>query len=139
MMQEGLFGYLTAQAGITALTGSRVYPLVIPQRSYDEVSRQPCLVYTVSRERAVSFSGTNNLVSASVQLDSYARTYAEALTLAAAVRTALVDFSGTWTSTASPQGVTKVQRVFIRNEIELTDPEPGLYRVMQEYQVWYEE
>lgn len=140
MLQEGLYAYLAAQAGITTLTSTRIYPLVIPERVYTEATRNPCLVYSVdAKARQVRYAGTDTLVDATVTVDCYATSYASAQALAAAVRAALVDYTGTWTGNGSPQSATSVKHVFIETERDMMDPEPGLYRVSQIYTVWYDE
>ena len=41
MIQEALFTRLSGHSGLAALAGTRIYPLVIPQQSYGEVTRLP--------------------------------------------------------------------------------------------------
>jgi hypothetical protein len=59
--------------------------------------------------------------------------------LAAAARTSLLDFSGDIEIATSPISFVNVQRIFLDSETSLTDENPGLYRVMQRYIVWYDE
>ena len=140
MIQEGLYTYLAADAGVSALVSSRIYPLVIPETVYTEATKKPCLVYSVDgKSRQVRYSGTDTLVAASVQIDCYARTYLASQQLAEAVRSAMVDYSGTWTGSSSPQTSNRVQSIFIQSEFDMLDPEPGLYRVSQQYTIWYDE
>lgn len=140
MIQEALYSKLAGAAGVSALVASRIYPLVIPQTVYDEATKRPCIVYsTDGKARHIRFSGTDSLVAGRFTVDCYARTYSAVQQLAAAVRAALVDQRGTWTTSSSPQGSVSVQQVFIDNEFDLTDIEPGLYRVSQEYTIWYDE
>lgn len=140
MIQEGLYAYLSQNAGVSALVSTRIYPIVIPEQAYADATRQPCIVYSFDgKERQVRFSGTDSLVAASVQIDCYARTYASAHAVALAVRTAMVDYSGIWTGTGSPQSSNDIKKVFIENEFDLMDIEPGLYRVSQTYTIWYDE
>jgi hypothetical protein len=97
------------------------------------VDRMPCIVYQkVSAERQVRLVGTAGLVRATYQIDSYAESALGAINLAAAVRSALVDYSGT-------SGGIYVRSVLLENEISLEDPEPGLYRISQTYTCWYDE
>lgn len=139
MIQESLYNYLVTDSGVSAIT-TRCYPLVIPQQSYEEATRHPCLVYRIDgQERQVLFANTNEMVRATVTIDSYARTYAGAHALAAAVRGALVDYSGQMATVTSPVTYTTVKRIFLDQQSDLVDIEPGLYRVMQQYTVWYHE
>ena len=140
MIQESLYSKLAGAAGVTAIVSTRIYPLVIPQTVYSEATKQPCIVYSVDgKVRQVRFSGTDTLVTGSFTVDSYARSYQAVQALAAAVRTALVDQSGTWTDSDSPQDSVSVQKVFIESEFDLMDEDPGLYRVSQQYTIWYDE
>lgn len=140
MIQDAFYGFLSAQAGITTLAGTRIFPLVIPQKVYSEATKQPCLVYSFdAKNRQKRFSGTDSLVASSVQVDCYATTYRQAQLLASAVRAVLLDYAGTWTGNTSPQVSHKVQKCFLENEIDLDDPEPGLYRVSQSWAIWYDE
>ena len=140
MIQEGLYATLAADAAVSALVGTRIYPLMIPQQVYTESTKQPCLVYTLDgRARQVRFAGTDTLVQGSLTVDCYARTYAAAQALADAVRALLEDYSGTMTGTGSPISTNVVKKIFIDNELELMDIEPGLYRVSQSYTIWYDE
>ncbi len=140
MIQDAFYAFMAAQTGITALTSTRIFPLVIPQKIYSDATKQPCLVYSFdSKNRQKRYSGTDSLVAGSVQIDCYATTYRQAQLLAQAVRAALLDYSGTWTGNTSPQVSHKVQKCFLENEIDLDDPEPGLYRVSQSWAIWYDE
>lgn len=130
MLEEGLYSRLTSQViGI----GSRVYPLMIPQHVYDDATKNPCLVYQRSgAARVVKFCNTDELVHSSFQIDAYARSFAAARVLADGVRDALLDFTGT-------MGTTQVSKCLLDSELDLIDPEPGLYRVSQSWSIWYVE
>jgi hypothetical protein len=137
MISDSLYTYLSAQ--VSAVT-NRVYPLVIPQQVYSEATKQPCLVYTMDTDaRHVRFSGTDSLVRGVLQVDSYARSYKAAQELADTVRNALLDFSGAMNASTSPLSSTRIQTIHLEGETNLMDEEPGLYRVLQRYVVWYDE
>jgi hypothetical protein len=137
VVSDSLYNYLSAQ--VSSVT-NRVYPLVIPQQVYDEATKQPCLVYTMDTDiRQVTQDGTNALVRGALQVDCYSRSYKDAQTLAATVRAALVDYSGVMVAATSPITSTEVNRIHLEGESNLMDEEPGLYRVMQRYAVWYYE
>lgn len=136
MIGAALAQHLGADAAVAAIVGTRIHPQVIPQRIPAGVPRVPAVVYSVSGvQRGVAYCGTDRLVRAAVAIDAYAQGYDAARALAAAVRTALVDFSGTMgTSTTVP-----VRTANIETEIDLMDIEPGLYRVSQQWAIWHEE
>lgn len=140
MISDSLYNYLSTNAGVSAIT-ARVYPMVIPQQAYSEATKQPCLVYSIDTDgRHVRFSGTDTLVKGRLTVDCYARTYAGAKALAAAARTALIDYSGSMAAATSPVTSVTIRRLFLEDgELELMDEEPGLYRVMQRYVIWYDE
>lgn len=140
MIQDAFYAFLSSQGAITAITSTRIFPVVIPQKVYNESAKQPCLVYSFdSKERQRRYSGTDSLVASDVTIDCYATSYRQAQVLAAAVRSVLLDYSGTWTSNTSPQVSHKVQKCFLDDEIDLDDSEPGVYRVSQSWAIWYDE
>ena len=140
MISDSIFRHLSTDAGVSALVGTRVYPLVVPQQVYTEATKQPCLVYTIDTDnRMVRFSGSDSLTRGLLQVDCFARGYSQCQSLAVAVREALLDFSGAMQANTSPLSSVNVQRIFLDGETSLMDEEPGLYRMMQRYIVWYDE
>lgn len=132
MIQEGIYSHLSGDAGVAPLAGTRIYPLVIPQRVYNEATRLPCLVYArVGVDQPINTCGAEALAGSSFRIDSYARSYGAAHALAAAVRDAMVNYSGA-------MGAAHVSRVNLETELDLLDIEPGLYRVSQTYSVWHD-
>jgi hypothetical protein len=140
MIDEALFTLLKTDSGVGALVAEasspiryRIFPLVIPQHESTDLTAYPCIVFTkVGATRGVTLSGTDTLVNATYQVDSYATTYQAAAQMADAVRTALVDYNGT-------VGGHQIKTANIQNELAITDPDPGLYRLMQTYSIWYVE
>jgi|DEB0MinimDraft_3_1074331.scaffolds.fasta_scaffold76996_2 hypothetical protein len=140
MIEKALYNKLRLNAGVAALASTRIFPVVIPQKIYSEATKMPCVVYQFDgKDRQVTYGGTGGLVAGSAQIDSYATTYLASKQLAEAVRTAVLDQAGQWATNDSPQAVYTVQKVFIDREIDLDEPEPGLYRVSQQYSIWYDE
>lgn len=136
MINEAVYQHLVATAGVAALVGTRIHPLVIPQRIAATSQRVPAVVYSISGvDRAVSYCGTDRLVRSTLGIDCYAAGYDAARALATAVRTALVDFSGPMGSAT----VVPVRTCNIETEFDLMDIEPGLYRVSQQWTIWHEE
>ena len=129
MIEAALYTYLTAMgSGVRAIVNTRVYPLMAPQNG-----AAPFIVYQrIGAERAVLSCGQSNLTSATIQLDSYAKTYSAAKSLADAVQERISNFNGT-------MGSVQVRKVFLATELDLLDVEPGLYRVSQTYTVWFVE
>lgn len=130
MIESGLAATLAAHGGLAALIDDRVYPLVIPQGA-PSVVRQPCVVYQlVSRVRQGTYCGQDGTVQAQYQLDAYARSYLEAKQVAEQVQGALIDFRG-------QMGEHFVHHISLVSEIDLHDPEPGLYRVNMTFSIWH--
>lgn len=133
MIEVALFDHLSGDAGVAALVGTRVFPLVIPQRSSQTVLRHPCLVYArLDVRRQQKFCETDGLVRSNFQLDCYATTYAESGNVAAATRSALIDFRGM-------MGAVRVRAVFLDSQSDFVEPDPGLYRVVQRFIIWHDE
>jgi hypothetical protein len=132
MIQEALYAHLAADASVAALAGTRIYPLMIPQHVYNEASKLACVVYQrTGMDLPINTCGAEALAGTSMRIDAYARSYGVAAQLAAAVRDALVNFTG-------PMGTVHVSRVNLESELDLLDIEPGLYRVSQTYSIWHE-
>lgn len=132
MIEQGLFAYLSTVAEVQALITfdgqTRLYPLIIPQHSHT-----PCGVYQLSSvQRSRTYCETIKLVMSSIQLDSYGRTYADAVALAAAFRVALLDFKGM-------MGDVEVRDCSLESESDFEEPEPGLYRRYQSWDIWHVE
>jgi Protein of unknown function (DUF3168) len=136
MIEKALFLHLTADPQVDALIGNgiahRMFPHVIPQKVPDGLAQLPCLLYDLRGvSRQVLYCGTSRQVKASYQIDAIATTYEAARALAAAVREALIDFSGRMA------GLVEVRTCTLEAESTIQDFEPGLYRSLQSWFVWY--
>lgn len=80
---------LAADATVTALVGTRIYPLVMPQ----DATRPAIVLTVVSEVPENSFDGTaeTRLTASRVQVDCYAATYLEAHEVATAVDNVLAN------------------------------------------------
>lgn len=116
---------------VTALIGDRIFPLVTPQQVFDGADRRPCLVYrSASVQRGKTFCATDDLKSEAISVDCYAVTYDGAKALADALIAGVLDFSGV-------SGGSHFGAVFLENEFDLMDLEPGLYRRNLTFTVWH--
>jgi hypothetical protein len=85
MIQDQIYSALVESSAVTAIAGSRIYPLRLPRDA-----SLPAVVYFVPTTDAVnSLSGDSGVDNNSVQISSWARDYKTAHTLATAVRAAL--------------------------------------------------
>ncbi len=126
-LHEALFSYLKTYAGLTALVGTKIYPLQIPQNV-----NVPAVVYQlISQERMHSLGGDKGMTSPSMQLTSYATTYNTAKNVAEQVRIALQNYTGTMGS-----GVT-IQSVLMTSEFDGYESDTLYYFVEQEFKIYY--
>lgn len=129
MIEQGLHAYLASVPAVSALLKAdgitRIFPLLIPQQALT-----PCVVYQLtSSTDTQTFCGTIALHRCVVQLDSYARTYPEAVAVARALYDALIDYRGM-------MGAIEVRNCVREAESDYEDPEPGLYRRYQSWGIW---
>lgn len=132
-LHEAIKNHLTAETSVAGLIDDRVYYLIVPQAQTAQ-ERMPCVVFSRGGiERQVRYCGTDRLVRTSVSLDCYALRYTSARALARGVRDALLDFRG------QLGGLLNVQAASLVNEFDLMDIEPGLFRVVQQWDFWHTE
>lgn len=131
MIFDGLANLMINSPALDALVDGRVWPQIIPQSDANQV-RQPCVVYAlVDRQRAVRYCGTDKLVEAVYRIDAYGLTYAQSKDVAQAVQDLLIDYSGTLDGY-------RVHHCRITSELDLSDPDPGLYRVSMTFAIWHQ-
>ena len=128
MIEESLFALLSSDTAVSGLVEDRVYGLIAPQ-----VAPLPRIVYArIASLRTQTLCATDRKVRVLMQVDSYDRTYRGSKVLAGAVRQTLTDYTGDMFGT-------RVATVTLDSEIDLADPDPGLYRVSQSYFLWITE
>lgn len=130
-MPADFVSLILASSDVAGLIGDRVYPQVVPPQAWDGDSLRPCLVFrTAASFRNKTFCSTDRLIQEAFSVDCYAVTYDEAKQLAEAVITAVVDVHAV-------SGSTAIDNVFLDNEFDLTDMDPGLYRRNLSFTVWH--
>lgn len=120
---------LAADGTVSGLVGTRIYPLRLPQ-----APTYPAISYRrVSGVRLHDLDGTSGRGMPRIEIDSWADTYVGVQALAAAIRQSLDGFNGTLTTI---KAVIKLD-----NELDLSEdePEPDIYRIMQDYRVTHDE
>jgi hypothetical protein len=128
MIEESMRNFLLAAPTLKALVADRIYGLRRPvDAALPDVMLQRSMTY-----RQVLFCGTSDLVNAQMQVDSYAMSGETVWAVAIALRKVLTDFSGTMDQTV-------VNQCHLANEFPLIDPDPGIIRVTQLYNIWYVE
>lgn len=130
-LEAGLRTYLLTIPTITNVVNDRIYG-ILRQQSQDLPA---LLIQRVSTQRQRRFcpTSTSDLVSADLQVDSYAMGGDAGWALARATRKTLIEFH------AAMMGDVYVDEVILSNEFPLNDPDPGVIRITQLYNFWYQE
>lgn len=123
MILETVYSLLSGDAGVGAIA-SAIYPLRAPQGS-----ASPFVVYQrTDSDRATNFDEVENFVATSVQVDSYALSYSQAISLSEAVKTVLNGH------TTYPIHLARLE-----TDLEIYEDDTRLYRVSQRYTLWHTE
>jgi deferrochelatase/peroxidase EfeB len=129
-----LRSYLAADAGVSALVASRIYPVAL-----DVTAPRPALVYQRMPRSPHDQTLTASLGTslATFHITAFADDYADADALAEAVRQAMQAFSGT-------MGATHVDSAVLADDYdEYFDPvdgsSRGTYAVISEFRIRYRE
>jgi hypothetical protein len=126
-IETALFGYLSTYAGLTALVGTRVYPLNLPPKP-----TLPAVTYQkVSGARIRTMGNTNLGGRPRFQLTAWADTYAGAKDVAAQLQAALEGYNGV-------MGGVTVRMAEQGNELDDRDPETGRYLTILDFTIIYE-
>ncbi len=127
MIEQGIEQRLMADAGVSALVGNRIYPVVLPENcSYPAITYQ-----LITSHETYTNDGPLGEVRARIQIDSWGKRYGQVKAVAQAVRVALNGFTG-----QLPDGT----YVF---EIECDDASDGfdapgsLYRNQGDWMIYY--
>lgn len=116
-----IYSLLSADPGVSGLVADRIFPEVLPQEP-----TLPAVVYTVVDDVPVhSLQGcTAGTSNARVQIDTYAKTYVTAQTVAEAIAAALQSYVG-------PDATAML--LSRRDEYE---DDPAEYRVSLDFSMW---
>lgn len=129
ILEDSLFAFLAGDTAVAALVDDRIFGGFIQ----DQNAKMPCIVYArITVTRTQTLCGTDRKARAVMRIDSYDKAYRSAKLLAEVLRHTLTDFSGDMYGT-------RVSLVAMDSEVDLDDPEPGLYRVSQTYFIWFNE
>jgi hypothetical protein len=92
MLTDGLVTYLTGQANVTAIVGSRIRPIPAPE----DISQYPMITYQgVSDVSGYTLSGADGVTDSRIIFNCHASRYLDARNTALAVKKALTGYSGT--------------------------------------------
>ena len=127
-LESELRTYTLAGAGVLAIVGARMHARKLPQ-----TPTLPAIVYQrIDTRRLHDLTGPDGLPRPRMQLTCWADTPAGAYTLAAAVRSRLDGFKGTW-------GALTIGSCLCVGELDLDDPETGHSAVIQDYMIQFVE
>lgn len=125
-IEEALRTYTLADAGVTALVGTRMYPRKLPQ-----TPTLPALVYQrIDTRRGHDMAGADALPRPRMQVTCWATTPAGAYALAAAVRVRLDGYRGT-------MGTVAVGSCLCVGERDLEDSDANRSAVAQDYMIQF--
>lgn len=133
VLEYALYAELTKEGTtLDKLIGGRVRPLFLPQNS-----PLPAVVYQrVSTPRYAAMQKDTPLSSPRIQIDCYAQSYPEAISISEALREILQDFSGTM-----GEGDNTVENVavLLQDQQELYEEQTKYWRIMQDYIIYHNE
>jgi hypothetical protein len=135
-VRPGLRAYLLADSAISALVGSRMYPITPPQGQV----LAHIVYHMISGQGDRHMQGRSGLSRPRIQIDCWADTPDVAISLAGEVKERIDGFKGAmaW-GTNSPQNSVDVQAIFFESERDDYDADSGLYLISHDYIVWFEE
>lgn len=112
---ETVYSTLSSASGVTAIVGTAIYPLVIPQGA-----GLPAVTYQrIAGARSNDLAGAGELTHVRIQVDCWATTYSSVRALADAV------------------GAAMHAALFLPlNDIDDFDDEVPVYRVVLEFTTW---
>lgn len=128
-LEEGLYAFLTANAGVFGLVGERIYPQVIPQDA-----PMPAVAYQrISSPREYShYPGASGLARARMQFTCEGDSYRQAKRVAEAIRAALSGYKGV-------AGDVTIGAAFLENENDSYSEGYQMPVVRVDYVIWYQE
>ena len=130
---KGVRAVLTADAGVSADAGTRVYPDALPQNA-----TLPAIRYAVIDDRSEQhLTGIAGLANATIQIDCYALTRLAANDLGDDVRLALDRYEGTSSGVTIRQVVGDFRRYGY--EPPRGGGDVGTYVYSADFSVWYVE
>lgn len=132
MIEAAIYEILAAAAGVTAIVGSNIYPVLMP-----EEAPYPALTYfTVDADEIHTLDRTSGLVHQRFQVDAWANDYSTAKTLMKQVRAALEAAYGT---IVTPLGDVDIDGILRDNERDLYEDKTRTHHCAGDFLVLYNE
>lgn len=115
-----LLNTLRASEGLKNIVGNKIFALHIPQGT-----KLPCVSFQrISGNPANTLLGYSGLEQIELQVDAWATTYAQAKSVAKAIREAIPTQGSLWAA-------------HLRRDVDLYEEGTEYYRVMMNYTVWF--
>lgn len=125
-VEEAIWTLLQADANVTALISTRLYPVQMPQNP-----TYPNVVYSMVSDRGLDWLASDGGMQWSrYQFDCYARTYTQAKRLARTLRVALNHYSST-------VGTIDICQAKFLSELDDFEPVAEIYRVAVDFRIQY--
>lgn len=118
--------YLATVTALTALVSTRIYPMKIPAGTSANPTTMSCLTYQMIDEPVITTHDNQWLFMVRIQYDTWGGSYASAHAVADALFTALHGYKGL-------MGAVAVGGVFRQSKRDDSNPDIGLYRVVQDF------
>lgn len=135
-IRSALRAYLLADGSISALVGTRVYPMKMPQG----VTSDSIVYQRVSNTGFHHMTGAVGLARPRLQIDCWSQSADRANALANLVKERIDGFRGDLDYDAStPPNTLQVRGIFFDTERDLYDEDSELYGVGRDYFVWVAE
>lgn len=127
-LEAALHTRLTAYGGLTALTSTRIYPLIVPQSP-----TYPCVTYQrTDGPREHALGADMGIPHPTIEISSWGKTYASAKAIATQVRGALQRWDD---SGASPA----VLDCLLESDEDNYESDAGVFKVIQTWTIWHRE
>ena len=126
-INTALYSRLSSFAGLFALVGNRIYPVLIP-----ESAQLPAVAYSlISTPEIHAMNADPTINGPRYQISCRSATFSSAEDVAEQVKLALKDYSGT------VEGIV-IQRIFYKDEKHFDEPDTKTFHIAIDFIVWYE-
>ncbi len=126
-----LYTILAADATVTAICSTRIYPLTIPQTTPLPAVR----IMTVANQPSDTKTGASTLDAIRVQVDSYAASMLTAQQLDEEIRDAIDRYRGSVTVIGTGGDTYFVDGIRFETRNETMEEEKDIFRISSDYQV----
>lgn len=134
LIEEAIGTRLAAVSGLTALVGSNLFPVQIPQLDAGGTLDVPAVVWQLISDPPEHSHQGLSMANPRYEVTSWATTYASAKQVANQVKLALDGFSGTVSVDGySPAETVKIFCIMYEDQRDLFDDETRLYGISQDY------